>query len=103
MVMDAKSIITSPAYPERLTEHGWRAVTGLAWTGRGRITRVDVSTDGGKSWSEAEIVGSNLPCAHVRFQHMWNWSGQRAQLMAIIHDDVRRVTAVRNPFVQGTK
>src|SRR5437660_3231287 len=44
-VMDAKSIITSPAYPAALPERGWWEVTGLAWSGRGRVTRVDVSTD----------------------------------------------------------
>ena len=48
--MDAKSIITSPAYPERLASPGWWPIRGLAWSGRGRITRVDVSTDGGATW-----------------------------------------------------
>src|SRR5690349_19805665 len=54
--MDAKSIITAPAYPERLTGPGWWPIRGLAWSGRGRITRVDVSTDGGTTWLAAELL-----------------------------------------------
>jgi sulfane dehydrogenase subunit SoxC len=41
--MDAKSIITFPAYPTKLASRGYREVTGIAWSGRGRITRVEVS------------------------------------------------------------
>ena len=86
-VMDAKSIITSPAYPSRLTARGWWPISGLAWTGRGTITRVDVSIDGGKTWAEAEIVGAALPHAHTRFQLMWEWKGNPAQLMSRAHDE----------------
>ena len=86
-VMDAKSIITAPAYPERLNEAGWWPITGLAWTGRGSITRVDVSVDGGRTWENAEIVGLALPYAHTRFQYMWHWNGKSATLMSRAHDD----------------
>ncbi len=86
-VIDAKSIITSPAYPEKLGGPGWWPITGLAWTGRGKITRVDVSTDGGRSWTEAELVSPVLPMAHVRFQHMWQWDGKAAQLMSRAIDE----------------
>src|SRR5205085_931821 len=86
LLMDAKSLITSPAYPERLTK-GWWPVTGIAWSGRGRIIRVDVSTDGGTSWKEAELIGSSLPCAHVRFQYMWQFTGKSTQLMSRAVDE----------------
>lgn len=86
-VMDAKSIITSPAYPAKLTGPGWWPVTGIAWTGRGRIARVDVSTDGGGSWTEAELVGPVLPKAHTRFRHMWRWDGGPARLMSRAVDE----------------
>ena len=86
-VMDAKSIITAPAYPARLGGPGWWPITGLAWTGRGRITRVDVSTDGGRSWTEAELVSPVIPMAHVRFQHLWHWEGGPAQLMSRAIDE----------------
>jgi sulfane dehydrogenase subunit SoxC len=86
-VMDAKSIITSPAYPERLRGKGWWPVTGLAWTGRGKITRVDVSTDGGRSWQEADLVGPAQDHAHTRFQYMWEWNGRPATLMSRATDE----------------
>ncbi len=86
-LMDAKSIITSPAFPEKLTQRGWWPITGLAWSGRGKISRVDVSTDGGKNWTEAELIGPSLSCAHVRFQHMWEWKGQQTQIMSRATDE----------------
>lgn len=85
--MDAKSIITSPAYPERLTGPGWWAVTGLAWSGRGRITRVDVSTDGGRHWVEAELLTPLASKTPVRFQHMWQWTGGESLLMSRAVDE----------------
>jgi sulfane dehydrogenase subunit SoxC len=86
-VMDAKSIITSPATPERLGGPGWRPITGIAWTGRGRITGVDVSVDGGATWSAAKLVGAVLPHAHTRFQHMWQWNGKPVVLMSRARDE----------------
>jgi sulfane dehydrogenase subunit SoxC len=102
--MDAKSIITSPAYPERLSGPGWWPVTGLAWSGRGRITRVDVSTDGGAHWIPAELLTPLSPKAHVRFQHMWNWNGDNGLLMSRAVDEtgymqptLAQLKAVRGP------
>ena len=86
-VMDAKSIITSPAFPERLKGAGWRPITGIAWTGRGKISGVDVSVDGGRTWDAAEILGTALPFAHTRFQYMWQWNGKAAAIMSRAHDE----------------
>ena len=86
-VMDAKSIITSPTYPMQLNSHGWWPVTGLAWSGRGKITRVDVSTDGGQTWTRADLVGPVLPVAHTRFRLMWHWDGAPARLMSRATDE----------------
>jgi sulfane dehydrogenase subunit SoxC len=97
-VMDAKSLITSPAYPEKLRGAGWWPVTGIAWTGRGRITRVDVSVDGGKTWEEAGIVGLAQPYAHTRFQYMWNWNGRPATLMSRAHDETGAVQPSLDEF-----
>jgi sulfane dehydrogenase subunit SoxC len=85
--MDAKSLITSPAYPERLTGPGWWALSGLAWSGRGKITRVDVSTDGGKRWIEAELLTPLASKALVRFQYMWQWNGNESLLMSRAVDE----------------
>jgi len=86
-VLDAKSLITSPASPERLNGAGWRPITGIAWTGRGRIAGVDVSVNGGATWVAAELIGSVLPHAHTRFQYMWNWNGKPAILMSRARDE----------------
>lgn len=85
--MDAKSIITSPAFPEKLTGAGWWPITGLAWTGRGRITRVDISVDGGTSWAEAELLSPLTAKTQVRFQYLWNWKGNEAVIMSRAVDD----------------
>jgi sulfane dehydrogenase subunit SoxC len=102
--MDAKSIITSPAYPERLSGPGWWPVSGLAWSGRGRITRVDVSTDGGATWVPAELLTPMAPKAHVRFQHMWQWKGDQHLIMSRAVDEtgytqptLAQLKAVRGP------
>jgi sulfane dehydrogenase subunit SoxC len=102
--MDAKSIITSPAYPEKLNGAGYRAITGLAWSGRGRISRVDVSTNGGKTWNSAELLTPQTAKSQVRFQYMWNWTGDESLLMSRAVDDtgyvqptMAQLRAVRGP------
>ena len=85
-VMDARSIITDPAFP-RVIEPGWHENRGLAWSGRGRITAVDVSADGGTTWQAATLQGPVLPKAHVRFRHRWEWSGSPAEIMSRATDE----------------
>lgn len=85
--MDAKSTITFPAYPAKLKEKGWWEITGIAWSGRGKITRVEVSTDGGRSWQEAELQEPVLPKCHTRFRLMWNWGGRESVLMSRATDE----------------
>jgi sulfane dehydrogenase subunit SoxC len=103
-VMDAKSIITSPAHPTRLGGAGWWPVSGLAWSGRGRITRVDVSTDGGRSWTEAVLQGPVHPKAYTRFTHMWQWDGRATTLMSRAVDETGYVQPTLAEFrrVRGT-
>ena len=86
-VMDAKSIITAPSYPGRVTPNAWTQISGIAWSGRGRIMRVDVSTDGGKSWVVAELQDPVLPIAHTRFRLSWQWDGRPAVLMSRAVDE----------------
>ena len=85
-VMDARSIITDPAFP-RVIEPGWHEIRGLAWSGRGRITAVDVSADGGTTWQAATLQGPVLPKAHVRFRHRWEWSGSPTEIMSRATDE----------------
>ena len=95
-VMDAKSVITFPSYPYVLPERGWWEIEGLAWTGRGRITRVEVSTDGARSWTEAVLQQPVLPKSTVRFRHLWNWDGRETVILSRATDE----TGYVQPTVQ---
>ncbi|MGQ0646794.1 MAG: sulfite dehydrogenase, partial [Gemmatimonadaceae bacterium] len=85
--LDAKSTITYPTYPNRLIRPGWVQISGLAWSGRGRISAVDVSVDGGATWVEAGLQGAPVPKAAIRFTHMWKWDGTPATLMSRAVDE----------------
>lgn len=78
-----------PTDRERVTlpEKGWWTITGLAWSGRGRITRVEVSTDGGRRWRAAALQEPVLPKCHTRFRFNWNWAGREALLMSRATDE----------------
>jgi len=84
--MEAKSVITSPS-GEMLLEPGFQEITGLAWSGRGTIKRVDVSTDGGKTWRTAALQAPVLPICHTRFRIPWMWDGKPAVLQSRCIDD----------------
>ncbi len=86
-VMDAKSIITFPAYPVILHDRGWWEISGIAWSGRGRITRVEVSTDGGKRWEPAELQQPVLAKCHTRFRFLWRWDGRETTLLSRAVDE----------------
>jgi len=74
--MDAKSVITAPSPPAPVPHGaGPLVVTGLAWSGRGAITRVDVSTDGGASWQTARLAQKGTPMALSRFYLDVQWDG----------------------------
>ncbi len=98
--VDAKSIITSPAHPDVLKGKGWRPINGIAWSGRGRITRVEVSTDGGAAWHEAELMNAPTPKAHVRFQYMWNWNGRASILLSRATDETGYVQPTRAKLIE---
>jgi sulfane dehydrogenase subunit SoxC len=101
---DAKSLITSPAHPavlERKGARGWHPVSGLAWSGRGRITRVEVSTDGGHRWDDAELSGAAQPKAAVRFERMWEWRGDEATLLSRATDETGYVQPTRRALLDA--
>ena len=95
-VMDAKSVITFPSYPYALPDRGWWEIKGLAWTGRGRITRVEVSTDGGRSWADARMQPPILPKCPVAFRHLWEWDGGETVILSRATDE----TGYVQPTVQ---
>lgn len=97
-VMDARSIITFPAYPNTI-ERGWVEIRGIAWSGRGRVSRVDVSTDRGRSWQPASLQEPILPKAHVRFRHLWNWNGRETEIMSRAVDETGYVQPTRAALI----
>ncbi len=82
----AKSVITRPSAGMEMRK-GYVQITGLAWSGAGRITRVEVSTDGGKNWKDAKIQGPVHSKAHTRFTYDWAWDGQEAMLQSRCTDE----------------
>ncbi|MPZ18746.1 MAG: sulfite dehydrogenase [Luteitalea sp.] len=95
-VMEAKSVITRPAGEQRLEGPGFHEITGIAWSGRGRITRVEVSTDGGRTWQDAALQDPILPKALTRFRFPWTWDGQVAILQSRCTDETGYVQPTRD-------
>jgi len=85
--MEAKSVITSPSGEMMLEGPGFYEITGLAWSGRGAVKRVDVSTDGGRTWRQAALQGPVLPICHARFRMPWQWDGREAILQSRCVDE----------------
>jgi len=98
--MDAQSLITAPAAPRTLSGPGWWPISGLAWSGRGTISRVEVSVDGGASWRDADLIGPVLPKAHTRFTTMWNWDGREAVLLSRATDETGYVQPPRSVLLE---
>ncbi|MGA2292016.1 MAG: sulfite dehydrogenase [Bradyrhizobium sp.] len=85
--MEAKSIITRPSGGQRLISPGFHEIGGIAWSGHGKIKRVDVSVDDGKSWREAELQEPVLTRALTRFRLPWQWNGEAAVIQSRAIDE----------------
>jgi len=90
-----KSVITYPSGEQQLSGKGFYEISGLAWSGAGAIKRVEVSTDGGKTWKDAEIRGTAHPMAHTRFGFHWNWDGKECVLQSRCTDELGTVQPTR--------
>ena len=83
-----KSVLTFPAPGGRpLSGRGFYEITGLAWSGGGAVRRVEVSTDGGRSWKDAQLQEPIHRIAHTRFRWNWNWDGEETVLQSRCTDD----------------
>src|SRR5919199_316255 len=98
--MEAKSTITwpTPAIGTMPGQGPWE-IRGIAWSGRGRITRVEVSTNGGETWADARLVDPVLPIAHTRFLFPWTWDGSEAILTSRATDETGYVQPSRDELV----
>ena len=85
--MEAKSIILRPSGGQRLDTKGFLEISGIAWSGRGRISRVDVSVDDGRNWQEAQLQEPILTRALTRFRLPWHWNGQPTVIQSRATDE----------------
>jgi sulfane dehydrogenase subunit SoxC len=85
--MEAKSIITRPSGGQKLKQPGFHEITGIAWSGHGKIKRVDVSVDDGKTWQEARLQEPVLSRALTRFRLPWQWDGEPAVIQSRAIDE----------------
>ena len=90
-----KSVITFPSGGQKLPDHGWYEITGLAWSGEGAVRKVEISTDDGKTWHVAELKGTPHPMAHTRFGYMWNWDGGEHVILSRTTDEIGQVQPTR--------
>jgi sulfane dehydrogenase subunit SoxC len=98
-LMEAKSVITSPSPGHVLRDKGFHEISGLAWTGNGRVRRVDVSVDGGTHWREARLEEPVLNRALTRFKFPWHWDGRPAVLQSRVIDETGFVQPTREQLV----
>ena len=90
-----KSVITFPSGQQQLAGAGFYEVSGLAWSGAGAVRRVEVSTDGGRSWKDAELQTPAYRMAHTRFALPWTWDGKACELMSRCTDELGTVQPTR--------
>ena len=97
--VEAKSVITFPSGGQKLSGPGMYEITGLAWSGRGRVDRVEVSTDGGETWQTARIDEPRLRIAFSRFRLPWKWDGQPVTLQSRCTDETGYVQPTREALI----
>ena len=90
-IQEVKSVITSPSGGQQLLQKGFHNITGLAWSGRGKVKKVDVSVDGGRNWRPARLEAPVLSKCLTRFNADWAWSGEPAFLMSRATDETGNV------------
>jgi sulfane dehydrogenase subunit SoxC len=104
-IHECKSVITTPSGGQVLLDRGYYCLTGLAWSGRGAIRRVDVSVDGGRSWRPGRLQPPVLPKCLTRFTADWVWNGEPAILQSRAIDSTGYVqpTLAQLRAVRGTR
>ncbi len=86
-IQECKSVITTPSGGQVLLDQGYYQISGLAWSGRGKIRRVDVSVDGGRSWRTARFQGPVLDKCLTRFTLDWVWDGKPTLIQSRAMDE----------------
>jgi sulfane dehydrogenase subunit SoxC len=97
--MDVKSVITNPSTGLAMGGPGRYEISGLAWSGHGRVSRVEVSADGGSSWAEAALQEPVLSKSFTRFRLAWQWNGGPAVLKSRAYDETGAEQPTRDALV----
>ena len=103
--MEVKSVITSPSPGLSMSGPGLYEISGLAWSGTGKISAVDVSADGGQSWARAALSEPVLSKSMTRFRMAWRWNGGGAVIKSRAIDETGAVQPSRDQLLaqKGTK
>lgn len=104
-IQECKSVVTTPSGGQVLLDKGFYNITGLAWSGKGRIRKVDVSVDGGRNWRPARIEGPVQNKSLTRFNIDWVWDGKPALIQSRATDDTGYVQPTYRQLraVRGTR
>jgi sulfane dehydrogenase subunit SoxC len=104
-IQECKSVITTPSGGQVLLDKGFYDVSGLAWSGRGAVKRVDVSVDGGRNWRTARLEGPVMNKCLTRFHLDWVWDGKPAILQSRAMDETGYVQPASRQLreVRGTR
>ncbi len=97
--MDVKSVVTSPSPGLELKGPGLYQISGMAWSGGGRIARVEVSADGGATWGEAALCEPVLDKAVTRFRMAWRWNGAETVIMSRAADEAGDIQPTRDAII----
>ena len=104
-IQECKSVVTTPSGGQVLLDKGFYNITGLAWSGRGKVKRVDVSVDGGRNWRTARLETPVLSKALTRFNLDWVWDGKPAIIQSRAMDETGFVQPTYKQLrdVRGTR
>jgi sulfane dehydrogenase subunit SoxC len=95
LVMQVKSAIMRPSFGFNMKDPGLYEIAGIAWSGNGKISKVEVSADGGKTWAQAALTEPVLSKAITRFRLPWKWDGKPSIVMSRATDSTGDVQPTR--------
>jgi sulfane dehydrogenase subunit SoxC len=96
--METNSVITSPSGMMEIRP-GYHRISGLAWSGHGKVAKVEISTDEGKTWKQAQLSQPVLPKAQTRFQMDWVWDGEPTKIVSRSTDEKGNIQPDRKSFI----
>jgi sulfane dehydrogenase subunit SoxC len=104
-IQECKSVVTTPSGGQVLQGKGFFNITGLAWSGRGAVKKVDVSVDGGINWKPARMETPVMRKCLTRFNMDWVWDGKACIIQSRATDDTGYVqpTMVQLRALRGTR